>query len=275
MVVQHHTGIDKGLNSLSGLLSLPNMAFSTYCLFVQCHVMRTVSCYPIAWAMRIVDRTGNNPYYILKDHLGYASVVTDAGDGPAPTGTGGNGGGGGGNPHDDDDFDPNPNCTDCNIYNPIGDYVTGYNGAGGGLTEDTVNSVGGDGECTGSVCSFSGGSVPLNYSASYDVILYEGLLILTIHESYWMPGYAPPLLEIPTLGGSVLLSYTGIEQEATALGYFLPGNNIDPEDLQHRDTTIHFRDERNFPDQLVIRVTFGAAGMGYESFLYQLHYEHP
>ena len=78
MVVQHHTGIDKGLNSLSGLLSLPNMAFSTYRLFVQYHVMRTVSCYPIAWAMRIVDRTGNNPYYILKDHLGYASVVTDA-----------------------------------------------------------------------------------------------------------------------------------------------------------------------------------------------------
>jgi len=37
-------------------------------------VTRTVTCYPVAGAMRI----NTTLYYILKDHLGSASVVTDA-----------------------------------------------------------------------------------------------------------------------------------------------------------------------------------------------------
>ncbi|HEU0293298.1 MAG TPA: hypothetical protein VFR47_11220 [Anaerolineales bacterium] len=49
-------------------------------------VTRTVTYYPAGGAMRIVDGTGNNLYYMvstsstrrLKDHLGSASVVTDA-----------------------------------------------------------------------------------------------------------------------------------------------------------------------------------------------------
>ncbi|HEU0293301.1 MAG TPA: RHS repeat-associated core domain-containing protein [Anaerolineales bacterium] len=40
-------------------------------------VTRTVTYYPAGGAMRIVDSTGNNLYYVLKDHLGSASVVTD------------------------------------------------------------------------------------------------------------------------------------------------------------------------------------------------------
>jgi len=41
-------------------------------------VTRTVTYYPVAGAMRIVDSTSNNLYYTLKDHLGSASVVTNA-----------------------------------------------------------------------------------------------------------------------------------------------------------------------------------------------------
>ncbi|NOT05220.1 MAG: DUF11 domain-containing protein [Anaerolineales bacterium] len=41
-------------------------------------VTRTVTYYPAGGAMRIVDSTNNKLYYILKDHLGSASVVTDA-----------------------------------------------------------------------------------------------------------------------------------------------------------------------------------------------------
>jgi len=42
-------------------------------------VTRTVTYYPVAGAMRINITGGSNTlYYILKDHLGSASVVTDA-----------------------------------------------------------------------------------------------------------------------------------------------------------------------------------------------------
>ena len=42
-------------------------------------VTRTVTYYPVAGAMRINIVGGSNTlYYILKDHLGSASVVTDA-----------------------------------------------------------------------------------------------------------------------------------------------------------------------------------------------------
>jgi len=41
-------------------------------------VTKTVTYYPAGGAMRIVDGTSNNLYYVLKDHLGSASVVTDA-----------------------------------------------------------------------------------------------------------------------------------------------------------------------------------------------------
>lgn len=41
-------------------------------------VKKTTIYYPAAGAMRIVEGTGNNLYYVLKDHLGSASVVTDA-----------------------------------------------------------------------------------------------------------------------------------------------------------------------------------------------------
>lgn len=41
-------------------------------------VKKTTTYYPVAGAMRIVEGAGNNLYYVLKDHLGSASVVTDA-----------------------------------------------------------------------------------------------------------------------------------------------------------------------------------------------------
>jgi len=41
-------------------------------------VTKTTTYYPAAGAMRIEAGTANNVYYALKDHLGSASVMTDA-----------------------------------------------------------------------------------------------------------------------------------------------------------------------------------------------------
>jgi len=41
-------------------------------------VKRTVTYYPVASAMRIVDSISNNLYYTLKNHFGSVSVVTNA-----------------------------------------------------------------------------------------------------------------------------------------------------------------------------------------------------
>jgi len=157
-----------------------------------------------------------------------------------------------------------------------GDYITGYNGGGGGLSQNGISSVGGDGECVSVVCSFSGGSVPLRYGASYDVLLYDNLMVVTLHENYWIPGRDVPLMENTTFGGSTLVSQLSNGQQVeTSLGNFVPGSVAYPDRLTRRDTTIHFSGSENFATQLVIRLTFGAENRGANTVYYQLPYELP
>ena len=203
--------------------------------------------------------------------------------GTGNTGSSSNNGSGGGDPHDDDDVDPNPNCTTCNIYGPIGNYVTGFNGGGGGLYTTGIYGISGlDGDCADfsdskgcSAIALSGGNVPLNYAASYDMVLYENLMIVTIHEAYLIPSKAPPLFDAETFGKSTLFSRSGLDQTTTELGNFLPGNIAHSDNPVRRDTTIYFKGKQNFPDQLVIQVKFGAAGLGSAQFYYPLPYIHP
>jgi len=180
----------------------------------------------------------------------------------------------------DEDNEPEDDGPPAPInYIPFGEYVTAYNGAGGGLYTTGVYGISGlDGDCEFGGCSrisITGGNVPLNYAASYDVILYENLLIVTIHESYLIPGKAPPLFEAETFGKSTLLSRRGLDQTETELGNFLPGNIAHPENAPRRDTTLYFLGKENFPEQLVIRVVFGAAGLGNDRFFYPLPYARP
>ena len=158
----------------------------------------------------------------------------------------------------------------------VGDYITGYNGGSGGLSQDGISLVGGDGECVGSVCSFSGGSVPIRYSARFDILLYDDLLVVVVHERYWMPGRTPPLLDNRTFGYSTLVSpLSNGQQVPTVLGGFLPGNLAYPDNPILRDTQINYWGDENFPTQLVIRVSFGAENIGAQTFYYQLPYTPP
>jgi hypothetical protein len=156
-----------------------------------------------------------------------------------------------------------------------GKYLTGYNGGGGGPASYSLNSVGGDGDCQGSVCTFGGGSVPLNYGANYDIQLYENLLIVTIKENYWIPGRAIPLMDSKTFGGSVLIStLRNGQQAATGLGDFSAGD-IATKNLTQRDTDIRYWGRENFPVQLIIRINFGSQSTGESIVYYQLPYKLP
>jgi hypothetical protein len=110
---------------------------------------------------------------------GQVVVVAEGGDGGRdgcrhndPDCRGG-GGGSGGN-HEDDTV-LGSSGPHIGVPTDAGDYITGYNGFGGGLSQNGISSVGGDGEClvTSPICVFSGGSVPLRYGASYDVNLEQ------------------------------------------------------------------------------------------------------
>jgi len=157
-----------------------------------------------------------------------------------------------------------------------GDYVTGYNGPGGGLGLSAINSVGGDGDCVGSVCSFSGGGIPLNYAASYDILLYDNLMVVVLHENYYIPSHDVPLFENATFGGSILVSQLSNGQHVeTNLGNFIPGNIAHPDRLTPRDTQINYWGKENFPTQLAIRLIFGAENMRAREVYYQLPYSPP
>ena len=157
-----------------------------------------------------------------------------------------------------------------------GSFYGGYCAGGGGLLQTGFGSVGGDGDCTGNVCSFTGGSVPIKYSASVDVLLYENLMIVELHENYWIPDHDLPLMENSTFGGSTLISQlSGGAQVETNLGSFISGNAAHPERLIHRDTQINYWGKPNFPTQLTIRLLFGAENRGVRTIYYQLPYQTP
>jgi len=169
---------------------------------------------------------------------------------------------------DESDFAGIPACSDP------GNFLGWYCGGGGGQFNSSINTVGPDGECAGNVCVFSGAGVPFTYNASYDVRIYENLMIVTLYENYWIPGRAIPLMENATFGGSVLISQLrNGQQMETSLGNFAAGSIAYPNRLTNRVTTINFWGGRKyFPTQLVIRLTWGAEQTGAKTVYYPLPY---
>ena len=186
------------------------------------------------------------------------------------------------NPHNDDNSDGGAGTLltsdgPC-VGTPgnAGSFYGGYCAGGGGLLQSGINSVGGDGDCIGNVCSFTGGSIPLSYSASLDILLFDNLMVATLHENYWIPELDLPLMENPTFGGSTLISQLSSgHQVETNLGSFISGNAAHPERLTHRDIQINYWGKSNFPTQLVIRLIFGAENRGASTIYYQLPYQTP
>jgi hypothetical protein len=139
-----------------------------------------------------------------------------------------------------------------NIGQPAdpGNYCGGYCGQGGGLQAYTTGS---------GTYGDSIGSVPLSYSASYDVNVYDNLMVVTLHEQYWMPAGDIPNMDSSTFGGSVLVSQLNNGQQVkTNLGEFTPGRLGHPDEREHRDTSIQYYGRDNFPTALTVSITFGA-----------------
>jgi RHS repeat-associated protein len=161
-----------------------------------------------------------------------------------------------------------------------GDYQGVFYGSNSGVNQFNFNSVGGDGEALtlppvfpssgGNVATLSGGAVPVKYGASYELHVYDNLLIVSLHEDYFIPAYDQPLNENETFGGSALIAETsGGQQVEIGLGSLSPGN-IAYGNLTHRDSAIQFWGRGNFPTQLKIQIIYGALNRGSNRVYYPL-----
>jgi hypothetical protein len=73
-----------------------------------------------------------------------------------------------------------------------------------------------------------------------------------------------------TFGGSTLIARSQNNTDHIRLGDFSPSHISDPESLEYRDTYIKLWGRDNFPTQLIIRITIGAAGVSAKAFTYFL-----
>ena len=173
-----------------------------------------------------------------------------------------------------------PNTHD--VFQPIdpGDYQGVFYGSSSGVDQFNFNSVGGDGESLiipsnfpssgASVATFSGGAIPLKYGARYELHVYDNLLIVSLHEDYFIPAYDQPLNENETFGGSALIAETyGGQQVEISLGSLSP-DNAAYANLTHRDSAIQFWGGGNFPTQLKIQIIYGAMNRGSNRVYYPL-----
>jgi hypothetical protein len=213
--------------------------------------------------VRYTDPSGHSP---IDGPCGYqgqdcgSPIPTSRSPLPTPPNNppnGGEGGGNGGNGSGE------CNGLECELDAPIdpGNYLGGYNGPGGGLQSYHINGGNGNG----------GASVSVNYSAWYDVLLYENAMVIILHEGYWIPPASLPHLDDVAFGGSVLHSQGSSGEEfITDLGEFSPGKVAKPRDLTYRDTSISFLGRDNFPSKLVIEIQFGASYLYTRTMYYQL-----
>ena len=152
---------------------------------------------------------------------------------------------------------PNP----IGIPTDPGNFLDAYVVPGGETQTYHINGANGNG----------GGSLSVNYSAIYDVKVYENLLVINMHERYYIPAFSLPHYEDEAFGYSVLYSQlsNGI-QVVTDLDKFAPGNISKPLDMTSRDTQITYWGQDNFPSQLVIEIMFGASNLYTSTGYYQL-----
>jgi len=152
-----------------------------------------------------------------------------------------------------------------------GNFIASYCSEATGLVSFSMNRIKKDGACDGYTCFFSGGSYPVNYSATYDVVIYENLTSLTIYENYWFSGLDIPLLENEGTAYSFLQvkSANGIER-TIGLGELEWGNLAKPELLTSRKKNIDFFSSQNSPIEINIVIYVYADNIGYQYFGYNL-----
>jgi RHS repeat-associated protein len=152
---------------------------------------------------------------------------------------------------------------------PRGNFIAGplCSGEGGQLYAN-MTDVGLDSE-DGKIV-VTGSNVPLHYRASYDSTVFENLIILTLHEEYFIPHSAPPQLIDKTFGEANLVTdLNNWNTTVTPLGSFIPGNIAHSEEKRYRDTEIRYWRDDGVPVGLRIQIIFGADNLGADIIHYK------